>query len=190
MLVAWHQWFNHNFMKLGDYFLYTKKTKITTWFNNLSPPRHPIATFWRVSTERKQCCSVSAELSFLRCFRFDLNENNISAWLTQNTICCLRLVDTDVTWIILPMSLLHFWTLIVVITLLSMGRSKSSQNSSIIKYLNLCSEDERRSYGFGTTRGWVINDRIFIFGWTIPLSIQNYSDDETQNMLQKKKYIY
>ncbi len=31
-------------------------------------------------------------------------------------------------------------------------------------YLNLCSEDERRSYGFGTTSGWVINDRIFIFG--------------------------
>ncbi len=37
------------------------------------------------------------------------------------------------------------------------------------KYLNLCSEDERRSYGFGTTWGWVINDRIFIFRWTIPL---------------------
>ncbi len=39
------------------------------------------------------------------------------------------------------------------------------------KYLNLCSEDERRSYRFGTTWGWVINDRIIIFGWTIPWSI-------------------
>ncbi len=38
------------------------------------------------------------------------------------------------------------------------------------KYLNLCSEDERRSYRFGTTRGWVINDRTIIFGWTIPLN--------------------
>ncbi len=38
------------------------------------------------------------------------------------------------------------------------------------KYLHLCSEDEWRSYGFGTTWGWVINDRIFILGWTIPLS--------------------
>ncbi len=37
------------------------------------------------------------------------------------------------------------------------------------KYLNLCSEDERRSHGFGTTWRWVIYDRIFIFGWTIPL---------------------
>ncbi len=35
------------------------------------------------------------------------------------------------------------------------------------KYLNLCSEDERTSYRFGTTWGWVINDIIFIFGWTI-----------------------
>ncbi len=31
------------------------------------------------------------------------------------------------------------------------------------KYLNLCSEDERRSYGFGTTWGWVINEVIIIF---------------------------
>ncbi len=29
---------------------------------------------------------------------------------------------------------------------------------------------ERRSYRFGTRWGWVINDRIFIFGWTIPLN--------------------
>ncbi len=38
------------------------------------------------------------------------------------------------------------------------GQSESSQ-----KYLNLCSEDERRSPGFGTTSGGVFNDRIFIF---------------------------
>ncbi len=32
-----------------------------------------------------------------------------------------------------------------------------------VRHLNLCSEDERRSYGFGTTWGGVINDRIVIF---------------------------
>ncbi len=37
------------------------------------------------------------------------------------------------------------------------------------KYFNLCSEDERRSNGFGMTLAWVINDKIFIFRWTIPL---------------------
>ncbi len=36
--------------------------------------------------------------------------------------------------------------------------------------LNVCSEDEQRIYRFGMTWGWVINDRIFIFGWTIPKS--------------------
>ncbi len=29
------------------------------------------------------------------------------------------------------------------------------------KYLNLCSEDERRSYGFGTTWGWVLGKDTF-----------------------------
>ncbi len=38
------------------------------------------------------------------------------------------------------------------------------------KHLNLCSDDERRSYGFGTTSGWVITDIIFIFLLTNPLT--------------------
>ncbi len=47
-----------------------------------------------------------------------------------------------------------------------------SENSDFIKnFLHLCSEDERTSYWFGTTWGWVINNRIFIFGWTIPLKM-------------------
>ncbi len=37
------------------------------------------------------------------------------------------------------------------------------------RYLTLCSEDEQTSYRFGTTWGWVINDRTFILGWTKPL---------------------
>ncbi len=35
-------------------------------------------------------------------------------------------------------------------------------------------KDEQRSYGFGTISGEVINDRIYIFGWTIPLVICVY----------------
>ncbi len=41
------------------------------------------------------------------------------------------------------------------------------QHSS--EYPFLCSADEKNSYRCGTTWGWVNNDRIFIFGWTIPL---------------------
>ncbi len=38
------------------------------------------------------------------------------------------------------------------------------------EYLPLCSAEQRHSYRFGTTWGWVNDDRIFIFGWTIPLT--------------------
>ncbi len=58
------------------------------------------------------------------------------------------------------MSLIPFPALNVVVTLLSMQDQKVKFHQ---KYLNLCSEDERRSYGFATTRGlrnfhfWVNN---------------------------------
>ncbi len=38
------------------------------------------------------------------------------------------------------------------------------------KYLKLCSEDEQSFYGFGTTWGKWFNDKIFILGWSNPLS--------------------
>ncbi len=37
------------------------------------------------------------------------------------------------------------------------------------EYLPLCSAEQRHSYRFRTTGGGVNDDRIFIFGWTIPL---------------------
>ncbi len=67
----WHQWFNRNFMKLREYFLCTKKTKITTLFNNLSPPRHPIAPFWRVS----------------RCARFSKCKQSTAHACSTSTAC-------------------------------------------------------------------------------------------------------
>ncbi len=57
----------------------------------------------------------------------------------------------------------------ISVTLLSMQGQKLHRFHQ--KYPNLCSEDDRRSYWFGTTWGWVINDRIFLFGWIIPLII-------------------
>ncbi len=44
-------------------------------------------------------------------------------------------------------------------------KNKENKNNFIKKCLffeTLCSEDEQRSYGFGTIWGW----EIFIFGWT------------------------
>ncbi len=53
------------------------------------------------------------------------------------------------------------------------------------KYLNLCSEDERRSYRFGTTSGWVINDIILISGWTNPLTISLIWMNEWMNAVTR-----
>ncbi len=67
---------------------------------------------------------------------------------------------------ILTMSLLPFWALNAVVALLYMQGQKALGFHK--EYLNLCSKDERRSHGFGMTWEWVINDIIFIIGWTIP----------------------
>ncbi len=37
------------------------------------------------------------------------------------------------------------------------------------EYLPLCSAEQRHSYRIGNTWGWVNDDRIFLFWWTIPL---------------------
>ncbi len=58
----------------------------------------------------------------------------------------------------------------IVVALLSMEGQRALPIHQ--KYLHVCSEDERRSYRFGTTWGWVINDRIFIFEWTNTLIIR------------------
>ncbi len=67
------------------------------------------------------------------------------------------------------MFLLPFWALNVSVMLLSMQDQRALRFHQ--KYPHLWSEDDRRSYGFGTTWGWVINERILIFGCTIPLNL-------------------
>ncbi len=64
------------------------------------------------------------------------------------------------------MPLLTIWALNVSVVLLSMQGLIALRFHQ--KYLNLCSKDEWRSYGFGTTWGRIIN-RIFMFRWAIPL---------------------
>ncbi len=76
----------------------------------------------------------------------------------KTTLFFIKLRLNHVTWTILMMSLLPFWALNISVALLSMQGQKALRYNQ--KYLNLCSEDEWRSYRFGTTWGWVINDRI------------------------------
>ncbi len=49
------------------------------------------------------------------------------------------------------------------------GAPKQPGYKLSLKYLPLCSAEQRHSYRFGTTWGWVNDDTIFIFEWTIPL---------------------
>jgi len=44
------------------------------------------------------------------------------------------------------------------------------------EYLLLCSTEERNTYRFGTTWGWINYDRIVIFEWTIALNIFLYEE--------------
>ncbi len=55
------------------------------------------------------------------------------------------------------------------------GATKQPGYKLSSKYLPLCSAEQRNSYRFGTTWGWVNDDRIFIFGWTIPLRSSFFS---------------
>ncbi len=66
----------------------------------------------------------------------------------------------DVTLTILQMSLQCFCALIVVVFLLSMEGHRELRFNQ--KYLHLCFEDERRSYGFGTTWGWAMTEFSFL----------------------------
>ncbi len=65
------------------------------------------------------------------------------------------------------MSLIPFCALTVLVPFLSMEGQRALGFHP--KYLNLCSKDEWRSFGFETTWGRVMT--IFIFGWTIPFTL-------------------
>ncbi len=181
-----HQEFNRNFTKLQEYFLYVKKTKIMTLFNNSSPPCHHSAILksihWTQTAyavlcqlhhtdtlfsfiSKRMICSYQSN-GYAVCVQWMLSKM-VLRWHGDDELLNKVIIfvffayksilvasknyswTPDVTWIILPISLLRLWTWIVLIPLLS--------------------EDERRSYGFGTTWGWVINDNIFILGWSNPL---------------------
>ncbi len=87
----------------------------------------------------------------------------ISPWLSTKTFAIVDISDYRRYTILSSIGT----TLIVVISLLSMEGQRALRFHQ--KYLNFCSEDDWRSWGFGTTWGWVINVRMIIFGWTNPL---------------------
>ncbi len=75
---------------------------------------------------------------------------------------------TRVPGCILTMSLLIFWALNISVVLRSMQGQKALGFNQ--KYLNLFPMIYR-SHKSGTRWGWIINDRIFLFGKTIPVKV-------------------
>ncbi len=63
----------------------------------------------------------------------------------------------------------QFWIIVIFSPTMEVnGAPKQPDYKLTSKYLPLCSE-QRHSYRFGSTWGWVNDDRIFIFGCTVPL---------------------
>ncbi len=106
-----------------------------TLFNNSSPPCHP-GTILESITYINNVCNIC---TLIHCLRSDQS-------IRVHTV-----------------SLLRFWTLIVLDPCCQWEGQRALGIHQ--KHLNFCYEDEQRSYRFGTTWEWVINDRIFIFGW-------------------------
>ncbi len=79
-----------------------------------------------------------------------------------------KIIVEPSTWTILTMSLLSFWALNVVVALLSMqGQKALGFDQKIFSFVFLRSTKVLRVWN----NMRVINYRIFIFGWTIPLIV-------------------
>ncbi len=145
----WHQWLNLNFMKLCEYFLCTKKTKIMTLFNNFFSSMSVFNTCSRYTTTRVVLLTKEPAL-----WRTKLQLNH---W-------CYMDYFNDVLTTFLGLERVSYIAVYA-------GSQKALGYHQ--KYLHLCSEDERRSNRFGTTWGWVINDNIFIWG-ELTLEVNGY----------------
>ncbi len=151
----WHQWFNHNVMKLWEYFLYAKKTKITTLFNDFFSS---VAVFNACSQQDHYACM---------CIPLHVNKAQSTWVLRQNAAYVVVLLWTCINWhgreeIVFfahkkySHSFITLWLnhwchmdcfndvlttfLKVVVVLLSMQGQKAHGFHQ--KYINLCSKDE------------------------------------------------
>ncbi len=191
----WHQSVNCNFMKPREYFL-CKENKI----NDCIPHFHlycfscgrAFTTVHDASAWRRKPWSRSSVMTLNTCLVFNVitacvqRHHAGSGSETRETVE-MKIWNTIVIFVFFAQKVFSWLRKITVDRLMSHGllcrsswyfsgkdpcRLWEGQRAPRYHqtYLKLCSEDEWRSYGFGTTSGWVINDRILIFGWTNPLN--------------------
>ncbi len=179
----WHQRFNCNFTKLREYFLCTKKTKITILFNNYFPPWVcvTLAPFWRVSrrmyvlsSERKQgtalACSASAAPRTCRSKYVHMSwysqkwcQGDIEELLNKVVILFRKRALSRALWSCIETTFKSLATIEV--------HYGQKIWNVFLKKLNFFATEEGKTWTSWRTWGWVIM-RTFLFwkwGWTIPL---------------------
>ncbi len=90
--------------------------------------------------------------------------------IPRMSLCCWtqrkifwRMWETEQFWDTIDYHSIYFPTMEVN------GAPKQPVYKLSSKYLPLCSAEQIHSYRLGTTWGWVNDDTIVLFGWTIPL---------------------
>ncbi len=96
------------------------------------------------------------------------NHNMWSVFYCNVSLCHKGIVHTKMGH--------HFWGTIdfhciLFPTMDVNGAPKEPNYKLSSKYLPLCSAEQRHSNRFVTSWRWINDDRIVIFGWTVPLSI-------------------
>ncbi len=130
----WHQWFNRNFMKLQEYFLWIQKTKITTLINKLFSS---LSVYDTRSRENHAC--VWSCWCRSRC----------SAGETGCAASCFQAEECTHTSCYCRERVLN--------TLTQKRRNCEEKHCFCFLCCLFCF--------------WVINDRMFIFAWTIHLTL-------------------
>ncbi len=142
----WHPWFNQNFKTLREYILCTKKTKITTLFNNSSPPNHVFCHYQ---------CTKSVFVFFFsvwfECCRF-MASISISGDCFHRTLCCELIKHSACQWTTLKkyFLLIKHW----------------HEAAIFLKYWSVCSEYDLKMYW---THESVVNLEVVFMSWSCSL---------------------
>ncbi len=150
-------------MKRREYFLYAKKIKIMTLFNNLSPPRQRIAILenirWTQTAYAVLCQPHHTDM--VSKLWFERKQRIRVVRLTQNSVRSLR-----------PADILQNGTTLTqrrqIYIYLAVKWDSHKPPGFHQKYLKLFSEDEQSFYRFGTTWGkWLMTTFSFWGGVTL-----------------------
>ncbi len=146
-MTWWHQWFNFNVMKLQEYFLWAKNCCVRASKADMEEKKllNKVVIFVFFSHKKYYCSFIKLRLNHW--CHMDYFNDVLTTFLGLERGSCISVYAGSES-----------------------SRISSKISSFVLRrWMKFYEFVLRESYEFGTTWGWVINDRIFIFGWTIPL---------------------